>query len=184
MKKYAYSTLDIAWIIDGMTLGCRRQYQVMEAIWKKEKTHLELKYLESYRRFVLEIQYWMHYLHEKNLLDQEFTAIQQEIAALNGSLQAEDYQRDFLGLDLFFKQARIRILYGYRKDYVKIKLRTLLKEYGYKRRSQNLVLHIQECMEVYGLEATLRGGVPCNIAEVGIDVMLTFRVVEKNGRFR
>ncbi len=178
MKEYAYSTLDIAWIIDGMTLGCRRQYQVMEAIWKKEKTHLELKYLESYRRFVLEIQYWMHYLHEKNLLDQEFTAIQQEIAALNGSLQAEDYQRDFWGLDLFFKRARIRILYGYRKDYVKIKLRTLLKEYGYKRRSQNLVLHIQECMEVYGLEATLRGGVPCNVAEVGLDAMLTFRVVE------
>lgn len=78
----------------------------------------------------------------------------------------------------FFKQTRIRILYGYRKDYVKIKLRTLLKEYGYKRRSQNLILHIQECMEVYGLEATLRGGVPCNVAEVGIDAMLTFRVIE------
>lgn len=86
MKEYAYSTLDIAWIIDGMTLGCRRQYQVMETIWQKEKTYLELKYLESYRRFVLEIQYWMHYLHEKNLLDQEFTAIQQEIAALNHSM--------------------------------------------------------------------------------------------------
>ena len=28
MKEYAYSTLDIAWIIDGMTLGCRREYQV------------------------------------------------------------------------------------------------------------------------------------------------------------
>ena len=36
MKEYAYSTLDIAWIIDGMTLGCRRQYQVMETIWQKE----------------------------------------------------------------------------------------------------------------------------------------------------
>ena len=115
---------------------------------------------------------------DRAFLDQEFTVIQQEIAALNGSLQAEDYQRDFLGLDLFFKQARIRILYGYRKNYVKIKLRTLLKEYGYKRRSQNLVLHIQDCMEVYGLEATLRGGVPCNIAEVGLEAMLTFRVIE------
>ena len=97
----------------------------------------------------------------------EFTAIQRNCGA-NGSLQAEDYQRDFFGLDLFFKQARIRILYGYRKNYVKIKLRTLLKEYGYKRRSQNLVLHIQECMEVYGLEATVRGGVPSNVAEVSL----------------
>lgn len=179
MKEYAYSTLDIAWIIDGMALGCRRQYQVMEAIWQKEKAYLEPKYLESYRRFILEVQYWLHYLHEKMLLDQEFSVIQQEIAAISGSLQAEDYQRDYLGLDLFFKQARIRILYGDRKDYVKIKLRTLLKAYGYKRRSQNLVLHIQKCMEVYGLEATLRGGVPCNVAEVDIDAMLTFRVVEQ-----
>lgn len=176
MKEYAYSTLDIAWIIDGMVLGCRREYQVIEMIWKNEKAYLAPKYQKSYRRFVLEIQYWLHYLHEKMLFDQEFSAIQQEIAAINGSLQAEDYQRDYLGLDLFFKQARIRILYGYRKDYVKIKLRTLLKEYGYKRRSQNLILHMEQCINTYRLEPTLRGGIPCNIAEVDIDAMLIFRV--------
>lgn len=65
MKEYAYSTLDIAWIIDGMTLGCRREYQVMEMIWKNEKAYLAPKYQKSYRCFVLEIQYWMHYLYEK-----------------------------------------------------------------------------------------------------------------------
>ena len=76
MKEYAYSTLDIAWIIDGMTLGCRREYQVMEMIWDNEKAYLAPKYQKSYRCFVLEIQYWMHYLYEKNLLDQEFTALE------------------------------------------------------------------------------------------------------------
>ena len=79
--------------------------------------------------------------------------------------------------DLFFKNIRIRILYSSGNDYVRLKLRTLLKEYGYQRRSKLLVEHINRCMLFYHLEATLRGGVSCCIEEAGLDDMLTFRVI-------
>ena len=59
----------------------------------------------------------------------------------------------------------------------RIKLRTLLKQYGYKRRSQLLLQHINRCMLFYHLGATLRGGVPCSIEDADLDQMLTFRVV-------
>ena len=69
------------------------------------------------------------------------------------------------------------ILYGKGNNYVKIKLRSLLKQYGYKRRSPLLLQHINGCLRFYRLEVTLRGGVPCSIEEVGLDQMLIFRVI-------
>lgn len=63
------------------------------------------------------------------------------------------------------------------KDYVRIKLRTLLKEYGYKQRSKMPVDYVNGCMGFFCLKAFLRGGVECEIENVDIDEMLTFRVV-------
>lgn len=87
------------------------------------------------------------------------------------------YVTDFSNLDLFFKNIRIKILYGKGPDYIRLKLRTLLKEYGYQRRFKILLEYINKCIWFYHLEVTLRGGVPCSIDSVGLDKMLVFRVV-------
>ena len=110
-------------------------------------------------------------------MNKEFPAIQKDTADTKSSFDEESYVSDFSNLDLFFKNIRLRILYSTEKDYVRLKLRTLLKEYGYKRRSKLLLEHINRCMLFYHLEATLRGGVSCCIEEVGLDKMLTFRVL-------
>ena len=81
-----------------------------------------------------------------------------------------------MDLNLFFKSVRIRCLYGMGKEYVRIKLRTLLAVYGYRRRSRLLIRHMQRCMEFYHLKATLRGGTDCDLSTCSLDQMLTFRV--------
>ena len=90
----------------------------------------------------------------------------------------DNYTSDFSSLDLFFKNMRIRIVVDGARDYVRIKLRTLLKEYGYKRRSKMLVDYINCCLEFYHLKAFLRGGIECKIEDVDIDEMLTFRIFQ------
>ena len=91
--------------------------------------------------------------------------------------EPEQYMSDFSNLDLFFKKIRIQILYGKGNDYVRVKLRTLLKHYGYKRRSQLLIQHINRCLYFYHLEITVRGGIPCLIEDATLDQMLIFHVV-------
>ena len=91
-------------------------------------------------------------------------------------MDLEEYRSDYADLNLFFKSVRIRCLYGMGKEYVRIKLRTLLAVYGYRRRSRLLIRHMQRCMEFYHLKATLRGGGDCDLTTCGLDQMLTFRV--------
>ena len=177
MKKLCYSALDIALIVSNMQLGCRDESRIFDLIWREEKAFLVISYRTNQRKFILDTYYWMQYLYDKLTIDKEFPAIQKDLAHSNRFLQEDQLTSDFSDLDLFFKSIRIRILYGNGNDYVRIKLRTLIKQYGYKRRSQLLLQHINRCMMFYHLEITLRGGVPCSIEDVNLDQMITFRVV-------
>ena len=156
---------------------CRDESRILDRIWEGEKAFLDIPYRANQRKFILDTYHWLQYFYDKPVIDKEFPAIQKDLAYSNRTLQADQLTSDFSDLDLFFKSIRIRILYGYGNDYVRIKLRTLLKQYGYKRRSQLLLQHINRCMLFYHLGATLRGGVPCSIEDADLDQMLTFRVV-------
>lgn len=177
MKGLFYSALDIAVIVSSMQLGCRDESRILDQIWAGEKAFLDASYRTNQKKFILDTYHWLQYFYDKPIIDREFPVIQKDLAHSNRALQAEQLTGDFSDLDLFFKSIRIRILYGYRNDYVRIKLRTLLKQYGYKRRSQLLLQHINRCMLFYHLEATLRGGVPCSIEDADLEQMLTFRVI-------
>lgn len=177
MDPLLYSALDLAAILSSMELGCREESRMMDLIWEGEKSFLPSPYPVNRRKFFLDIYYWMHYFYEKPLLDREFPAIQKDLQNGQHAIDENQYISDDFDLDLFFKSVRIRILYGSRKEYVCIKLRYLITQYGYRRRSQQLVGHIRDCMQFYHLEATLRGGIPCDIAACDLDKMVTFRVV-------
>ena len=176
MQDLYYSALDIAVIVSGMQLDICNENRVLTQIWKEEKEFLAVPYRTNRREFTLDTYYWIQYLYDKPMIDREFPAIQQDLAHANSALQADQLTSDFSDLDLFFKSIRIRILYGNGQDYVRIKLRTLLKKYGYKRRSRLLLEHINRCMAFYQLEVTLRGGASCTIEDADLDQMLTFRV--------
>ena len=160
-----------------MELNCRAESQIIDIIWEGERVFLSPEYRKNQKKFILDVRYWLNYFYQKPILDKEFPAIQKDIADTKKSFDKEQYVSDFSNLDLFFKNIRIRILYSSGNGYVRLKLRTLLKEYGYQRRSKLLVEHINRCMLFYHLEATLRGGVSCCIEEAGLDDMLTFRVI-------
>ena len=177
MQELLYTPLDIAIIVYSMELGCRAESAMIDSIWTGETAFLPSKYRNNQRRFILDVRYWLDYLYDKPLLDKEFPAIQRDAARANGALVAEQFVSNFSELDLFFKSIRIRTLYNSEKHYARMKLRTLLRAYGYQRRSKQLLEHINLCLSFYHLETALRGGTPCRIEDVGLDDMLVFRVV-------
>ena len=113
---------------------------------------------------------------DKDAIDKELVAIQRDLKHSDRTLQLDQLSGYFSDFDIFFKSCRIKILYG-SKSYVKIKLRTLLERYGYKRRSSLIVQYIKHCLTFYHLEVAIRGGDICDIETVGIDEMLMFRVI-------
>ena len=177
MHKLCYSALDIAVFVSCVHLGCQDESKMLNSIWEGEKAFLAKPYRTNKRKFILDTYHWIQYFYDKAVIDKEFPVIQKDLAHSDLDLQAEQLTNDFSDLDLFFKSIRIRILYEQGKDYVVIKLRTLLKQYGYKRRSALLLQYINHCMLFYHLEATLRGGVPCDIKDADLDQMMIFRVI-------
>jgi len=177
MKELCYQAIEIAAILSGMNLNCHDEAIWIEKVYNGEQSFIAKEYRGDKRKFVLDISYWQHYFYEKPILDKEFPVIQKDFEQSNHSVNMDDYIDDFSNLDLFFKNMRLRILYGDGQEYVKIKLRTLLKAYGYQRRSQQLLVHIYQCMYFYHLEATLKGRVKCDLAEIRLDDMLVFRIV-------
>lgn len=177
MQTFLYSALDLAAIINSMELGCQTESKLIERIWNGEKAFFAEKYRDDKRKFILDIYYWIHYLHDKPTLDSELSAIQKDFAAAKRDIDIEQYKSKCDNLELFFKSVRIRILYGGGNAYVRIKLRSLLAQYGYKRRSQALMQHIERCTLFYHLEARLSGGVACELEACSLDDMLTIRVV-------
>ena len=53
----------------------------------------------------------------------------------------------------------------------------ILKYYDYKRRSTAIPKHIQDCLRFYHIQTCLRGDQECDVKEINLDDMITFRIM-------
>ena len=74
-------------------------------------------------------------------------------------------------------ELRLRIIFLDNQEFVRMKLRTLMRDHGYKRRTSKLNTYLKMCMYFYHIETYIRGGERCNIEEIDLDDMITFRVL-------
>ncbi|PWM79564.1 MAG: hypothetical protein DBY32_01470 [Phascolarctobacterium sp.] len=176
MQNLYYTPLDIAAIIKSLDLKYSDKQNFITAIFIREQDKLVLKYRSNFRNLFLSISYWGHYLQNKDSIDAEFPAIKKSLDSMNIKILEDDFITDYSDLDLFFKSIRLRTLYLSEKDYVKIKLRTLLKRYGLKRRSAKFIEQFTQCLQFYKLQIYLRGKQECDIRTVNIDDIIIFRV--------
>lgn len=180
MENLYYSPFDLAVIISSMNFGLQKENELINFIWKNEQDFIQPEYRNSKRKFVLNIYYWTNYLNNKADIDLEFPAVKNDMISVGAEIAESQYISNFSNLDLFFKSLRIRIIFGNKKGYVRIKFRTLLRQYGYRRRSERLVDYINTCIDFYRLKPYLRGGVECDIRTVDIDEMIIFKLAEKS----
>ena len=173
MKDFLFSALDIACIIDNLDLSERRANELINRIWNEDRSFLLANYRNNYRQWILDVRYWSHYLYNKVTFDEEFPAI---LSDCNDSLDDRLFIENDFNFDLFFKSIRIRILYIGEKNYVRMKLRTLLSNYGYKRRSKEFINYVKNRLMFYHIQTSFHGEI-CDVSEISLDDMITFRVI-------
>lgn len=79
----------------------------------------------------------------------------------------------------YFKLIWLQLIYS-GITYRKIKLRKLLRDFGYKRRSEKLINCIQQAIDNLNLRVYLRDYTPCNINDIDIDDMIIIRSADQN----
>lgn len=174
-----YTAQDLAVLLTLRELGVREEAALLDRIWAEERVFFAREISESRRKFLLDVAYWTLYLREKPCIDREFPTIQRDAAGCGAQLQDDQFLSDFSDLDLYFKSVRFQLRFFSDCGYVRIKLRTLLKHYGYRRRSARLLEHMDQCMAFYRLQPYLRGGVPCSLSDASIDDMIVFRLLDE-----
>ena len=175
MKALLYTALDVACIIDNAGLSAKEALRLAHRMHTEDKSFLAVEYRQNYRKWLLDILYWSDYMQDKIALDAEFPSVQ---AVSDGTLDVSDLMRDDFDLDLFFKGLRVQILYLGKKDYVRMKLRTLIAVYGYQRRSKEFVRFLKIRLVFYHIQTALRGNELCDVETMdSLDDMITFRVL-------
>lgn len=176
MREFYYSAMDLAAIANSVNLSAKEEADFLENIWTYERAFLLPEGYENKRKLILGFSYWRYYLQDKGAIDAEFPAIRKDFISMGSLVNEEQFICDNTDLNLFFKSIRIRILFLNDRNYTRIKIRTLLRMYGHRRRSQKLLQHIQNCMLFYHLQPYERGNIECDISNIPIDTMVTFRI--------
>ena len=175
MKDLLYTALDVACIIDNAGLSMQEAVHLAQRMHAEDKSFLAVEYRQNYRKWLLDILYWSDYMQDKITLDADFPSVQ---AVSDGTLDVSDLMRDDFDLDLFFKRLRVQILYLGKKDYARMKLRTLIAAYGYQRRSKEFVRFLKIRLVFYHIQTALRGNELCDVETMdSLDDMITFRVL-------
>lgn len=173
MNELLFTALDVACIIDNFEMTVKTSAELIRRIWHEDNNFIAQDYKNNYRKWILDVRYWADYFYDKVTFDKEFPAIQKECGGL---LSDKNFVADDFNLDLFFKTLRIKILYIGEKNYSRIKLRTLLSAYGYKRRSKEFIAFVKMCLAFYHIQTSFHGKI-CDVAEMSLDDMITLRVV-------
>lgn len=171
--KYLYTPHDIAvfFVASDFTISYERN--VLRAIWVNEKDSIPAKYREDemyFRRVVFfelsKLTGFLDDVDELNLLMRDTD----HAFCVDGTINEQGI------IESYFKIIKLKLTYAPNKEYCKIKLRRLLKVFGYKRRSVHLVKGIQRTLNALKLKTYLRGYLPCDIADIGIDDMIMIRL--------
>lgn len=80
----------------------------------------------------------------------------------------------------YFKVIKLRLLYQQECPFVRLKLRTILKEFKYKRRSEKLMNEIQEILNQLQLETYLKGYITCSVKQIDLDDYIMIRLKLEN----
>lgn len=89
-------------------------------------------------------------------------------------LSLQEYEEEEL-VRLYFKNIYLHLNFNDDCKYRKIKLRSLLKMFGYKRRSEQLVNNIEKTLETLEIKTYLRGNEPCSISTASLDDVIIFK---------
>ena len=178
--------LEMACIEESIELAIKDTYALERLVWTFEKNLLPEIYRDNLKNWMLDVHFCGAYLHDRAALASEFPLITKELQEINAKndlnlLRAKQdlFEMEFYELEFYLKRMRIVILYHGKQDYVRVKLRTLLRAYGYQRRSAKLMTFLKQGMERYGLVSFLRGNQRCDIEEIRLDDMISFRVMKQ-----
>ena len=177
MEELLYDARTLAGIIISRDMSLSSSQKFLNSVWEYEKEFLYLNQRLSKKRFVINVMDEVDYLQNKRSIDSEIKLINKDLESIGSDCRycSED---KFYDIRSYFMELRLKMIFLDSQDYVRMKLRTLLRDHGYRRRSAALNSYLKQCMYFYHIETYVKGGERCDIEDISLDDMITFRVLQ------
>lgn len=177
MEELLYDVTTFARIIREHDMTVKKIHEFLSDVWEYDKEYLYLEHRFNKKQFLFDVMDEIDYQQNKEVYDKELESVNSDLETIN-SEHRFFVKDEFQDIRSYFMGLRLRIVFLDDKDYVRMKLRTLLHDHGYKRRTAGLINYLKQCMYFYHIETFVRGGEPCDIEDILLDDMITFRVLQ------
>ena len=168
---FLYTPNDIAVFLLKADFTLSDENDVIHDLWKNG-VHIAKKYKKDEALFKRHIRAELASYTQGDETD-ELELIMRDVDA-SFTIRNPEYEQDYIFQ--YFKVICLELMYIYGKDYHKIKLRHLLRQFGYKRRSPQIMDHIKRAIKTLSLVIYLARYVRCEIDNIGIDEMVIIRL--------
>ena len=148
-------------------------FLLINVIYKKDLIFIHPQYKYDKNKFISKLMDYLDYWTDKEEYLKEVDDVKLFYEELNIPLEIIE---ETPSLDYFFIKTRLDITF-FKVPYRRIKFRTLLKKYGYKRRSDKFKSHIHKCMDFYQLKG-YSNKKEINLNTINIEDMITFKVID------
>ena len=177
MEELLYDAKTLAGIIINRDMSIRASQKFLNDIWEYEKEYLYACHRFNKKQFITDVMDEVDYWQNKATIDKEIRSVNRDFEAIGSECRyiADD---EYYDIRSYFMELRIRIVFLDNQDFVRMKLRTLLRDHGYKRRTVGLNEYLKQCMYFYHIETFIKGGEKCDIGDIALDDMVTFRVLQ------
>lgn len=177
MEELLYDAKTLAGIIINRDMSIRASQKFLNDIWEYEKEYLYAGHRFNKKQFITDVMDEVDYWQNKTTIDKEIRSVNRDFETIGSECRyiADD---EYYDIRSYFMEMRLRIVFLDNQDFVRMKLRTLLRDHGYKRRTAGLNAYLRQCMYFYHIETFIRGGEKCDIGDIALDDMVTFHVLQ------
>lgn len=167
--KYKFTPFDLANYILLKDLSHNRTNEVIEDLFENYNNLIVYPFRNDFMKLKRAIS-WQINLWE--LDDNEYNEAKFIMSEISNSDEFNEFEANYF--DAYFKLIKLQLMYSV--NFKKIRLRNLLKDFGYKRRTTELMKSMNRTLNALGLETYLKNYELCNICDIALDDMIIIRL--------
>lgn len=171
MAKYKFTPLDFYNYILLYDLRFSEQNRIIEDFFQSHNSELASAYrndLSLLRKEINNIKIC------NTAIDGELTEVAIILNELKVKYKFAPQKEDYLFAD-YFKMVKLQLLYS-GVTFKKVKLRTLLTKFGYKKRTEQVRKDLVNAIKKLGLHPYLSKMAECEITKIPLDSIISFRL--------
>ena len=167
--KYKLTPQDAATYFFIENFSHKRESEILLDLYEHHNQMIVWDYRHDHLLFKQSV---MNLLNLYELDDRTYNEAELILREVDSTIEA-DTDADYFGA--YFKLIWLQLMYS-GISYRKIKLRTLLRDFGYKRRTEALTSSMKHALNALGLVTYLRNYEVCDICDVKLDDMVMIRL--------